>query len=435
MSFTVSIIGRPNVGKSTLFNTLIKKKKSIVENISGVTRDRLYEKVQCFDKEFMLIDTGGITLEKVNFAQEIKIQAEIAMQESDLILFVVDGMSGITFEDEEVANLLRKKEKEVIVIVNKVDNKKILDNIYDFYQLGFEKIIPISSIHGNGIYDILEEIEPKITDNKKNEEDTIKFSLIGRPNVGKSTLFNAIIRQERSIVSDIDGTTRDTIDFNFKYNNQKYTIVDTAGINRRGKVYEKIEKYAVLRAQKAIQESDIILWVIDADMGLIEQDKKVLGYAFEEKKPIIIIVNKWDLIKKETNTQKEFMQNLYAKMPFVDDCEMIFLSALEKKGINKILPTIEIIYQKYSKKISTAKLNEVLNDACNYKVHPSSKGKPIRFYYITQVASKPPTFLIFVNDKTLVHFSYKRYLENYIKKSFKLEGIPIILMFRDKKEE
>lgn len=434
MRYTVAIIGRPNVGKSTLFNRVTNSKKAIVENFPGVTRDRLYEKVTYLEKSFNLIDTGGITLENGNFNDEIKMQAEIAMDESDLVLFVVDGQGGVTKEEEIIANILRQKKKEIIIVVNKVDNEKIRENMYEFYALGFENVIPVSSVHGNGIYDVMEYIYPFIEEEEA-DDDHIKFSLIGRPNVGKSSLFNALVKQERSIVSNVEGTTRDAIDYIFEENDKTYRIIDTAGIKKRGKIYENVDKYSVLRSLKSIEESDIVLWLIDAKQGIIEQDKRVLGYALEEKKPVIIIVNKWDLIEKETNTQKLYEERLKIDMPFIADAEVLFLSALTTKGVKKIVPVIDELYEKYSRRHTTAQINSVLNEAVSSKIHPSHKGKPVRFYYATQVGSKPPKFLVFVNNTELVHFSYKRYLENYFKRSLGLKGIKLDFVFRNRKED
>lgn len=436
MSFCVSIVGRPNVGKSTIFNRITQSKKAIVEDVAGVTRDRLYADASYLDKTFKVIDTGGITIEDATFNEEIKIQALIAMDESDVILFVVDATTGITREEEEIAKILRSKNKKVIVVANKVDNQNLIDNIYEFYQLGFESVIPVSAVHGSGIYDVLDEVYPLIPENTGEiEDDIIRFSLIGRPNVGKSSLFNVLINEERSIVSEVDGTTRDAIDAQFEVNNQKYEIVDTAGIRRRGRVYENVEKYSVLRSLKAIEKSDVVLWLIDAQEGLIEQDKRVLGYALDLLKPIIVVVNKWDLIKKETNTQKEFMDLIRSKMPFIDDAKILFISAKDKKGIKNIIPTINELYTKYSSEFSTSIINNVLNDAVSAKVAPSHKGQPVRFYYATQISSKPPKILIFVNNKKLVHFSYKRYLENCFKRALNLEGIKLKLIFKDRNED
>lgn len=433
--FSVAIIGRPNVGKSTFFNRLVKSRVSIVEDMPGVTRDRIYHKVEYLEKEFTLIDTGGITLEDGDFNAEIKMQANIAIDESDLILFLVDARSSMTEEEQVIASLIRKSKKEVIVVCNKVDNISIAENIYEYYALGFERVIPISSLHGNGVMDVLDEIIPHITDAEPEEEGVVKFALIGRPNVGKSSLFNAIIDDERSIVSNIEGTTRDAIDYRFDVEDKKYKIVDTAGIRRRGKVYEKVEKYSVLRSLRAVEEADIILWLIDAEEGLIEQDKRVLGYALDQYKPVVIVVNKWDLVNKETNTQRDYELELKAKMPFIKDSRMIFLSALTKKGTPNILPIVDELYGMYTMEFPTNRVNTVLGEAVSSKVHPTHKGKNIRFYYATQVASKPPKFLIFVNDKDIIHFSYKRYLENYFKKSFDLKGIKLQFSFRNKVED
>lgn len=437
MGLTVSIIGRPNVGKSTLFNRITQSKRAIVEDFAGVTRDRLYEKVEYQDKSFRLIDTGGITLEDADFNSDIKMQAEIAIDESDIILFVVDGRSAITMEDELVAQILRKSGKDVVIVCNKVDNSGIANNIYEYYALGFETIIPVSAEHGSGVYDVLDYVYPSIPDEEEEDESTINFCLIGRPNVGKSSLFNAIIGDERSIVSDVEGTTRDAIDTEFTYEGVDYKMIDTAGIRKRGKVYEKVEKYSVLRALKAIDNSDVILWVVDAERGIVEQDKRVLGHALEDRKPVIVLVNKWDTVVKETNTQKLYEQQMKAKMPFIADSHFIFCSATTKRGIKNIYPAINDIYDKYTREFSTSQVNNVLNDAIMSKVPPSYKGKPIRIYYATQIATKPPRFLFFVNNKEILHFSYKRYLENYFKHAFGLEGIKLKFQFknRDEKDE
>lgn len=436
MAYTLAIVGRPNVGKSTIFNRIVQSKKAIVEDYAGVTRDRLYEDATYLDKHFKLIDTGGITIDGQTFSEEIKMQAMIAIDEADCILFVVDAKSGITKEDEMIASILRKKSKPIIVVVNKVDNPDLLTSSYEFYQFGFEHVIPVSATHGSGLYDVLDVVYPLIPiDVNIIEDNVIRFSLIGRPNVGKSSLFNALINQERSIVSDVDGTTRDAIDYRFSVDDQEYEIVDTAGIKRRGRVYENVEKYSVLRAIKAVEQSDVVLWLIDADEGLIEQDKRVLSHALDNYKPIIVIVNKWDLIKKDTNTQKEFDTLIRSKMPFINDAPILFISAKDKKGIKNIIPQINDLYTKFSAEFSTSIINNILNDAVSAKVHPSHKGQPIRFYYATQIGSKPPKILIFVNNKKLVHFSYQRYLENCFKQTLNLKGIKLQLIFKNRKDE
>lgn len=436
MAYTLAIVGRPNVGKSTIFNRIVQSKKAIVEDYAGVTRDRLYEDATYLDKHFKLIDTGGITIDGQTFSEEIKMQAMIAIDEADCILFVVDAKSGITKEDEMIASILRKKSKPIIVVVNKVDNPDLLTSSYEFYQFGFEHVIPVSATHGSGLYDVLDIVYPLIPiDVDVIEDNVIRFSLIGRPNVGKSSLFNALINQERSIVSDVDGTTRDAIDYRFSVDDQEYEIVDTAGIKRRGRVYENVEKYSVLRAIKAVEQSDVVLWLIDADEGLIEQDKRVLSHALDNYKPIIVIVNKWDLIKKDTNTQKEFDTLIRSKMPFINDAPILFISAKDKKGIKNIIPQINDLYTKFSAEFSTSIINNILNDAVSAKVHPSHKGQPIRFYYATQIGSKPPKILIFVNNKKLVHFSYQRYLENCFKQALNLKGIKLQLIFINRKDE
>lgn len=436
MAYTVAIVGRPNVGKSTIFNRIIGTKRAIVEDVAGVTRDRLYEDATYLDKHFKLIDTGGISIENATFNEEIKMQAMIAIDESDCILFVVDAKSGISKEDEMIANILRKKNKPVVVVVNKVDNQELLTNSYEFYQFGFEHVIPMSAVHGSGIYDVLDVIYPLIPESVNVIDDNIiRFCLIGRPNVGKSSLFNTLINQERSIVSDVDGTTRDSIDYRFWIDEQEYEIVDTAGIKRRGRVYENVEKYSVLRAIKAVEASDVILWLIDGHEGLIEQDKRVLSHALDNLKPIIVIVNKWDLIKKDTNTQKDYETFIRSKMPYINGAPILFVSAKDKKGIKNIIPKINELYTKYCQEFSTSTINTILNDAVSAKVHPSHKGQPIRFYYATQIGTKPPKILIFVNNKKLVHFSYQRYLENCFKRALNLEGIKLQLIFKNRNDE
>lgn len=436
MAYTLAIVGRPNVGKSTIFNRIVQSKKAIVEDYAGVTRDRLYEDATYLDKHFKLIDTGGITIDGQTFSEEIKMQAMIAIDEADCILFVVDAKSGITKEDEMIASILRKKSKSIIVVVNKVDNPDLLTSSYEFYHFGFEHVIPVSATHGSGLYDVLDIVYPLVPEEVNIVEDNvIRFSLIGRPNVGKSSLFNALINQERSIVSDVDGTTRDAIDYRFRVDDQEYEIVDTAGIKRRGRVYENVEKYSVLRAIKAVEQSDVVLWLIDADEGLIEQDKRVLSHALDNYKPIIVIVNKWDLIKKVTNTQKEFDTLIRSKMPFINDAPILFISAKDKKGIKNIIPQINDLYTKFSAEFSTSIINNILNDAVSAKVHPSHKGQPIRFYYATQIGTKPPKILIFVNNKKLVHFSYQRYLENCFKHALNLKGIKLQLIFKNRKDD
>lgn len=436
MGNIVAIIGRPNVGKSTFFNRIVEKKISIVENIPGVTRDRIYEKVFYKDSIFNFIDTGGITIGSHLFNDEIKIQAMIAIDEADFIIFMVDGMNGMTQDEKEIINELNKAKKEFVVVANKVDNREIQERIYEFYELGIDKIIPISASHGAGTIDVLEYLYENVSGYEKSkDDDKIRFTLIGRPNVGKSTLFNALIGKERSIVSEIEGTTRDAINEEFIYNSKIYEIVDTAGIRKRGKVYEKIEKYSVLRSLKAIDEADVCICLIDGTNDIIEQDKKILGYAFDSNKPIIILVNKWDLVDRDDKTQDIYDKKLRTVIPFIGDAPIIFASSLNKKGINKIFPQIENLYEKSNRKFKTSVLNDVLINAIVSKSHPTSKGKAIKLSYITQVGTNPLTFIIFVNDKKLIHFSYKRYLQNFYKRALDLKGIRIKLIFRDKNEK
>jgi len=432
---TVALLGRPNVGKSTIFNRLVGKKISIIEDTPGITRDRIYGKVTFGKYNYNLIDTGGIDLSNEDFNKEIKMQAEIAINEADVIVLVVDGMEGITSNDLVVRDMLIKSNKRVIVAINKYDSKKTKDNLYDFYELGFDTYIPVSGEQNMGIYDLQEEITKDFPLEEETSDDNIKFSLIGRPNVGKSSLVNAIVDSERVIVSDIAGTTRDAVDTSFKYHGEEYTVIDTAGLRRQGRIYENVEKYSLLRTMRAIDRSDVCLLILDATTGIIEHDKHIASYAIEAGKPIIIVVNKWDTIEEKEADMKKWTNDIRADFQFIPYAPIIFLSALTKKRIHTLMPTILKVYENSKKQISTSLINNVIEEAVRLEMPPSYKGKRLKIYFVSQVRTQPPTFEFKVNSKGLLHFSYKRYLENQIRKSFDFEGTPIVLEFKGKGEE
>ena len=432
----VALLGRPNVGKSTIFNRLVGKKISIIEDTPGVTRDRIYGRVSFNDCSFHLIDTGGIDISDANFNDEIKIQASIAIDEADLILFVVDGKEGITTNDLVVKDMLLKSHKPVIVVINKVDSSSARDHIYDFYELGFSKYIEVSGEQNVGIYDLLEEITSDFPKTEEEYDDgIIKFSVIGRPNVGKSSLVNAILNEDRAIVSDVAGTTRDAIDTPFTYHGEKYTVIDTAGMRKRGKVYENIEKYSLLRSLKAIDRSDVCLLVLNAMEGIIEHDKHIAGYALEAGKPIVIVVNKWDIIENKDTAIRDFTNKIRNNFQFIPYAPIVFLSALTRKRIHTLMPEILRCYENSKKQIPTNLLNDVITDAYALNLPPTYKGKRLKIYFSKQVSTCPPTFDIQVNSKGLLHFSYERYIENKIREAFDLEGTPIVLQFKNKGEE
>lgn len=432
----VALVGTPNVGKSTLFNRLVGKKISIIEDTPGVTRDRIYGNVKYKDYQFHLIDTGGIDMDNQEFNQEIKYQVELAIDEADVIVFIVDGKNGLTSNDYVVRDMLRKTSKKIIVAINKIDHKSSKENIYDFYVLGFDNYLEISGEQNIGITDLLEEITKDFNEIKEEyDENTIKFSIIGRPNVGKSSLANAILNEDKLIVSNIAGTTRDSIDTEFTYHNQKFVVIDTAGMRKKGKVYENIEKYSLLRSMKAIDRSDVCLVVINAEEGIIEHDKHIAGYALEAGKPIVIVVNKWDTIENKDEQMKKFTQLIKSELAFIDYAPIVYLSALTKKRIHTLLPEVIKVYENSKLEIKTSVLNDVITDAYNLNLPPSYKGKRLKIYFSNQEGIKPPKFVIRVNSKGLIHFSYERYLENKLRESFNLEGTPIILQFKNKSEE
>lgn len=432
---TIAIVGRPNVGKSTIFNRIAGERISIVEDTPGVTRDRIYTTGEWLGREFSIIDTGGIDLGDEPFMDQIKHQAEIAIDEADVIIFVASGREGITDADELVAKILYRSNKPVILAVNKVDNPEMRNDIYEFYALGLGDPFPVSGSHGLGIGDVLDEAVKHFPNTSEEEdEDTIKFSLIGRPNVGKSSLINAILGEDRVIVSDIEGTTRDAIDTYFESEEgQKFLMIDTAGMRKRGKVYESTEKYSVMRAMRAIERSDIVLMVLNAEEGIREQDKRVAGYAHEAGRGIIIVVNKWDTVKKDTNTMRDFEAEIRDEFQYLDYAPIIFVSALTKQCLNKLPELIETVSMNQNLRIPSALLNDVVMDAVAINPTPTDKGKRLKIFYATQVAVKPPTFVIFVNEEELMHFSYARFLENQIRKAFTFEGTPIKIIPRRRK--
>ena len=402
----VAIVGRPNVGKSTIFNRIVGERISIVEDIPGVTRDRIYSSGEWLNYDFNIIDTGGIDIGDEPFLEQIRAQAEIAIDEADVIIFLTNGREGVTAADEEVAKILYKSKKPVVLAVNKIDNPEMRDQIYDFYSLGFGEPFPISGSHGLGLGDLLDEAAKHFPsgEDKGYQDDVIKFSLIGRPNVGKSSLVNAIIGEERVIVSDIAGTTRDAIDSLLTYNGQKYVIIDTAGMRKKGKVYETTEKYSVLRALRAIERSDVVLVVIDGEEGIIEQDKKIAGYAHEAGRAVVIVVNKWDAVEKDEKTMKEFEEKIRAHFLFLDYAPIVFLSALTKKRIHTLIPMINVASENHAIRVETSVFNDVIMDAVAMNPTPTDNGKRLKIYYTTQVAVKPPTFVVFVNEPELCTF-------------------------------
>lgn len=431
---TVCIVGRPNVGKSTLFNKLVGKKISIIEDTPGVTRDRIYGEVTYQNKKFNLIDTGGIDISKELFNNEIKTQVEIGIIEADKIIFVVDAKEGLTAGDKEVKELLQKSGKEIIVAINKVDNKQAEENVYDFYELGFDNYIQISGEHNRGIADLLDEVTKDFKEDNREKEETTKICVIGRPNVGKSSLVNALLNEERLIVSNIAGTTRDSVDIPFKYNKKDYILIDTAGMRKKGKIFERIEKYSFLRSERAIDRADICLLVINREEGIIEHDKHIAGYAIEKGKGLIIVVNKWDTVEEKEHDIKNFTKDIREEFKFVPYAPVVFLSALTKKRIHTLMPEVEKVSQNIIKEVKTSLLNNIIQEAYSLNPAPTYKGKRLKIYYVYQTDTKPPKFVFNVNNKGLVHFSYERYLENKIRENFDFKGTPIEIQFKNKND-
>lgn len=428
---TVAIVGRPNVGKSTIFNRLVGHRISIVENTPGVTRDRIYAHARWLGTQFNVIDTGGIDIGKAPFLEQITAQAEVAIDEADVIIFMVDGRQSITSGDDKIARILYHSKKPVVLAVNKVDNVKIRDEIYGFYSLGFGKPYPISGAHGLGLGDLLDQVLRDFPAQLSNpSENRINFSFIGRPNVGKSSLMNAILGQNRVIVSHQAGTTRDAVNTPFQKNHVKYTAIDTAGLRKRGKVYENTERYSDMRAMKAIDDSDVAVVVLNADEGIREQDKRIAGYAHNAGKGVIIAVNKWDNVKKTSSSQRDFRIAFYNEFKYLNYAPVIFVSAKTRYHLGQLIDLVNKVYRHHNYRIKSSVLNNVITDAIAVTPTPSMKGRRLRVYYATQVATAPPTFVFFVNDPHLMHFSYARYLENQIREHFDFMGTPIKLISR-----
>lgn len=436
----VAIVGRPNVGKSTLFNIFANSRISIVEDTPGVTRDRLYAEGDWLDNQFMMVDTGGIEIMNSDaIAVSIRQQAEIAIKEADVILFVCDARSGIVQEDSDVARILRKSGKPIVLAVNKADSPKQELNVYEFYNLGLGEPFPISAANHLGIGDLLDAVVAKFPQNKAgvfdNDEDQIKVALIGRPNVGKSSIFNSLVGQERSIVSDVAGTTRDAIDTPVVRNGQKYLFIDTAGMRRKGKIDEPIEKYSIIRSLRAVDRSDVVLMVIDAVDGVTEQDKKIAGYAHEAGKGIVIVVNKWDAYEKDENSTLRYTETLRKELIFMQYAPVVYVSALTKQHIHRLPEVINYVAEQNAMRVATSVLNQVIADAVAINPPPTEKGQRLKILYATQVKIKPPTFVIFVNEPEIMHFSYQRYLENKLREAFGFEGTPLSMIIRGKKED
>lgn len=431
----VAIVGQPNVGKSTLFNRIINQRLAIVEDKPGVTRDRNYAPAEWLGHKFDLIDTGGITWANSNIEEEIRAQAEIAIEEADVIVFLTNVTNHVTNLDERIAQMLYQTKKPVILAVNKADNPEQRMDIYDFYSLGFGDPIPISSVHGTGIGDLLDQIVASLPkDISLNDNEQISFSVIGRPNVGKSSIVNRLVGEKRVIVNNEEGTTRDAVDTPFKTKDgTKFRIVDTAGIRRRGKVYEKTEKYSVMRAMGAIEHSDVVCLVLDASTGIREQDKHVAGYAHDAGRGLIILVNKWDLPKKTSNSGKDFEQTIRTEFQYLDYAPILFVSAKTGQNIEKISKLVQTVYRNQQQRIKSSVLNDLLLEASKLVPTPMIKGKRLRVYYMTQVSVNPPTFVVFVNDPELMHFSYQRFLINQLRENFDFTGTPIKIIARKRK--
>ena len=434
----VAIVGRPNVGKSTLFNKLIGRRLSIVEDTPGVTRDRIYADAEWLTHSFTLIDTGGIEPASEDIiAVQMRRQAELAIETADVILFLVDGREGMTAADEEVAAMLRKSNKPVVLAVNKLDAPKFNDAIYEFYALGLGDPIIISAGQGLGLGDMLDEVCAHFPEETAEEgEHPLNIAVVGKPNVGKSSLVNAILGEERCIVSNIPGTTRDAVDTPFTVDGESFVLVDTAGIRRKRAVEdETIERYSVIRSLAAVRRADVVLIVVDAEQGLSEQDVKIAGYVHEEGKPSVLVVNKWDLIEKDTNTMNKFKKDMQVDLAFMDYVPFLFISAKTGQRVNKLLSAAKESYAQSIRRITTGTLNDIVNEAISMTEPPAMSGKRLKIYYATEVSVQPPTFVIFVNDEVLVHFSYKRYMENYFRKTFGFQGTPIKIIFRNRGKE
>lgn len=432
---TVCLVGKPNVGKSSIFNRLIKENKSIIMDTPGVTRDRIYGRVNHNDKSFYLIDTGGISLGEDDFAKDILVQATLAIDEADLVLFVVDGNDDPDASDKKVAEILHKSSKKVIVVVNKIDNDKKKENLYNYYELGFSDLVAVSASHNIGFDGLLNTITSDLPEEVKEEDTSLKFCIIGRPNVGKSSLINAILNEERAIVSDVAGTTRDAIDTKFKYNHEDITVIDTAGMRKKGKIYENVEKYSLIRSLKAIDRSDVCVLVIDASTGIIEHDKHIASYALDAGKGIVICVNKWDTINNPDSDIRKWKEDIKNEFQFIPYAHTVFLSAKTKKRLSGLMPEVINAYNNNRKEVKTSLLNNIIMEAVSMHEPPSYKGKRLKIYFVSQTGTCPPKFTFSVNNKGLVHFSYERYLENQIRNNIDFDGTPIMLQFKNKSEK
>jgi GTPase len=433
----VAIVGRPNVGKSTIFNRIVGERIAIVEDIPGVTRDRIYSQGEWLDTEFQVIDTGGIEIGDEPLLVQMRAQAELAIKESDVIIFMVNGREGITNADQEVAKLLFRSKKPVVLAVNKIDNVEMQQQLYEFYSLGMGEPFGISGSHGLGLGDLLDEVKSHFPDQEEEvyDPDTIRIALIGRPNVGKSSLVNGMLGEDRVIVSDIAGTTRDAIDTPFTKDDQDYVVIDTAGMRKRGKVYETTEKYSVLRALKAIERADVVLVVLNAEEGIIEQDKKIAGYAHEAGRAILFVVNKWDAVPgKDDKTMQNFERKIREEFLFLTYAPVLFLSALTRQRMQHLLPLVNKVAENHTLRVATHVLNDMVMDAVVMNPTPTDKGKRLKINYVTQVAVGPPTFVFFVNEPELMHFSYQRFLENRLRATFDLEGTPVKIIARKKND-
>lgn len=434
----VAVVGRPNVGKSTLFNRIANKRVSIVEDMPGVTRDRIYVDAEWLNHEFTMIDTGGIELESTDkIFTSMRHQAQLAIDEADVILFVVDAKDGLTSADEDVARILRTSRKPILLAVNKVDNPKASNEIYEFYNLGLGDPIPISAANALNLGDLLDSVVaalPKDT-SAQDESDVIKVAFIGRPNVGKSSLVNALLGEERVIVSDVPGTTRDAIDTYFIKGDTRYIFIDTAGMRRKAKIDEAVERYSVIRSLRAVDRADVVLVLIDAVDGVTEQDKKIAGYAHEAGKAIVIVVNKWDLVEKDDKTTLRFTEAIRNELAFMQYAPVLFISALTKQRVHRVGELVKFVADQHAMRIATSVLNQVIEDAAAINPPPSESGRRLKIYFTTQASVKPPTIVFFVNDPEIMHFSYLRYLENKLREAFGFEGTPLKLVVRGRKEE
>jgi GTP-binding protein len=434
----VAVIGRPNVGKSTLFNRLVGERIAIVEDTPGVTRDRIISDAEWQNYHFTLIDTGGIEPRaKDDILHQMRLQAEVAIDMADLILMLVDGREGMTASDVEVAEMIRKSKKNVLLVVNKLDNKKMEEGLFEFYNLGLGDPLPISAEQSLGLGDLLDAVidrVKKVYDDSDEEEEKLRVAVVGKPNVGKSTLINKMVGEDRLIVSNVPGTTRDAVDTDVKYHGRIYSLIDTAGLRRKSKIYDDIERYSIVRAVAAVERADVVLILIDGEQGVTEQDSKIAGIAHNRFKPCIIVVNKWDAVEKDNKTMKKTTEDVRKVLSFMPYAPMMFISAKTGQRVPKIYETIDFVKAQNEKRITTGKFNEAITEFVMMKQPPAKSGRRLKIYYGSQIGVNPPTFVLFVNDVNLMHFSYERYLENKIYETFHFEGTPIRLFIRQKKE-